>query len=389
MPINTTTGEITAKQALNALDGQDSGVTKALDFAVCDTDDTTKQFALDLSDADPNSTFTLKVAAGGDVTVTLPGEPGLGNVIGPNPSTDSAIARYDGTTGALIQDTPEALVGGTGTITCGDGTPSINGTAAAPELFLNRADNAVRQICLSNGENEMALYLQATGFPAVLETATSTDLAFQVDNTIWTIGCRGDNGTTTVGGYGSKNNADYVNKSPDTPSLRVLAPAGQTADVQTWEINGTGIIASLDETGAFNSAKVDATQYTSNGLTLAAAFSPTGVRLGTADTGIEITNTGVSTTDFIVISAGSDFTGKIEAFGVVEVYGASDESAGDGPGRIVFKNAAGDGGVTLKGPTSTGSTAVTYILPETDGTPGQVLSTNGSGVLSWVDNTIL
>lgn len=43
-------------------------------------------------------------------------------------------------------------------------------------------------------------------------------------------------------------------------------------------------------------------------------------------------------------------------------------------------NHSGAGSVTLKAPTSG---TVTYTLPGADGTSGQVLSTNGSGTLSW------
>jgi hypothetical protein len=43
-------------------------------------------------------------------------------------------------------------------------------------------------------------------------------------------------------------------------------------------------------------------------------------------------------------------------------------------------NHSGAGSVTLKAPTSG---TVTYTLPGADGTTGQVLSTNGTGTLSW------
>jgi hypothetical protein len=48
-------------------------------------------------------------------------------------------------------------------------------------------------------------------------------------------------------------------------------------------------------------------------------------------------------------------------------------------------NHAGAGSVTLKSPTSG---AVTYTLPGADGTSGQVLSTNGSGTLSFSGQAI-
>ena len=49
-------------------------------------------------------------------------------------------------------------------------------------------------------------------------------------------------------------------------------------------------------------------------------------------------------------------------------------------------NDGGSNWVALKGP-STVSSNITWTLPSADGTNGQVLKTNGSGTLSWVDQS--
>ena len=49
-------------------------------------------------------------------------------------------------------------------------------------------------------------------------------------------------------------------------------------------------------------------------------------------------------------------------------------------------NDGGSNWVALKGP-STVSSNITWTLPSSDGTNGQVLKTNGSGTLSWVDQS--
>lgn len=49
-------------------------------------------------------------ASGNDVTVDIPGgSAGSGDVVGPSSATDNAIARYDGTTGKLIQDSGASI----------------------------------------------------------------------------------------------------------------------------------------------------------------------------------------------------------------------------------------------------------------------------------------
>ena len=53
------------------------------------------------------------------------------------------------------------------------------------------------------------------------------------------------------------------------------------------------------------------------------------------------------------------------------------------PGQIVLAENSGTNSVGFKAPTSLGSSTV-WELPSVDGTTGQVLKTNGSGVLDWV-----
>jgi hypothetical protein len=51
-------------------------------------------------------------------------------------------------------------------------------------------------------------------------------------------------------------------------------------------------------------------------------------------------------------------------------------------GPLRFEDAAGGQYVAFAAPTTIASN-VTWTLPSVDGTTGQVLSTNGSGTLSW------
>jgi hypothetical protein len=72
--------------------------------------------------------------------------------------------------------------------------------------------------------------------------------------------------------------------------------------------------------------------------------------------------------------------------GLVELRGNQASSA-DNPGAIRFNCAANTHGITIKSPAHSAGATYTLTLPTDDGTDGQILKTDGSGVLDWVDNS--
>ena len=58
-------------------------------------------------------------------------------------------------------------------------------------------------------------------------------------------------------------------------------------------------------------------------------------------------------------------------------------SGGNGAGRLVLNCENNSHGITLQGPPHSAGADYTLTLPNDDGSSGEVLSTNGSGVLSW------
>lgn len=69
---------------------------------------------------------------------------GSGNVLGPSSSTNNAIARFNGATGAILKDSPETTVSDAGTITTGDGgAPSYTPTGASLVISSTDDDNGV------------------------------------------------------------------------------------------------------------------------------------------------------------------------------------------------------------------------------------------------------
>jgi len=60
-------------------------------------------------------------------------------------------------------------------------------------------------------------------------------------------------------------------------------------------------------------------------------------------------------------------------------------NATSGSGRIVLNCEQNTHGITLKGPPHSAAASYTLTFPNTDGTADQVLKTDGSGALDWVD----
>jgi hypothetical protein len=62
-------------------------------------------------------------------------------------------------------------------------------------------------------------------------------------------------------------------------------------------------------------------------------------------------------------------------------------NATSGSGRIVLNCEQNSHGITLKGPPHSAAADYTLTFPTTDGSADQVLKTDGSGVLDWVDQS--
>jgi hypothetical protein len=170
-----------------------------------------------------------------------------------------------------------------GTTYFGDGTVSVNGFAAAPELILGKNDNGTRQVCLTNGANEMFMYLQPTGFPATFGTATQTDLALQVNNTVFVMGVDGTTGKMSIGTYFGAG----AGHDPGVPALQVVGVTGQSVPLMEWHSTYGTVSAYIKADGEF---------HTNGGF-----YTP----------GIVITGSGALYTDYIRTSFPGD-TSSIE-----------------------------------------------------------------------------
>jgi len=340
MPVSSTR-VVTAQKALIALDGQPSGATRQEDFAVCDNADISKQLRVNMTASTTGKTVTLTAGANAaDIILTLPTTSGTlstssasGDVVGPASATASALAVYDGTTGKLLKSS-------TVTFDTGDGTVYHGAGAVHAAGFLSGASgvytDTIRKSVASDG---------------TLAINTSTRQLTASD--------------------------ESVNVTWATPNE--VSVAGKfTAGTSVNAASGSG----YKIRNAANTVDLQA-------IDSLAANNGRGIQLGTAACGILLDQSIASPAASLLVlevNDGAGAYGTIMAIAsVVEVFGASDNNASTGPGSIKLYNAAGDGNVILRGPSSVGSVATVYQLPD-DGTNGQVLSTNGSGALSWVNS---
>jgi len=143
---------------------------------------------------------------------------------------------------------------------------------------------------------------------------------------------------------------------------------------------------SFDGTGNINLPGVNAAgnQNTSGtAATVTGAAQSNITSLGTLTT-LSVDNITVDSNTISSTDSNGNILLAANGTGFVELRGNQDGSA-DNPGAIRFNCAANTHGITIKSPAHSAEAIYTLTLPEDDGTDGQVLKTDGSGVLDWVD----
>ena len=108
-------------------------------------------------------------------------------------------------------------------------------------------------------------------------------------------------------------------------------------------------------------------------------------------------NTQIATTAFVAAAVTAGSVGDLAAVTAAGSTTTQDVSVGDlftvqgdgasQDGRIKLNCSQNSHGVTIQAPPHSANATYTLILPTTDGDADQVLKTDGSGVLSWTDQT--
>jgi len=285
---------------------------------------------------------------------------------------DGKILKYDSSSSSfIIADDGGSGSGGASAFTGLSDTPSNFGGAAGKTLKVNSAGNAVEFVTVTTpagnfaGLTDTPSSLTGQGGKTVKVNSGGTALEFE------TVATDVVDDTTPQLGGNLDVQANEINTSTTNGNIK-LTPNGSGA-VEVKGAGGNDGTLQLNCSQNSHGVKIKSPAHSNNAtytLTLPTGISA-GLPLVSDSSGNLGWGTGFATTN------GSSFTGPIYAFGGIEL-GSHDTIKFDSDDQDTNH-------ISFKGPTSLSST-VTYTLPE-DGTNGQFLKTNGSGVLSFADVT--
>lgn len=152
---------------------------------------------------------------------------------------------------------------------------------------------------------------------------------------------------------------------------------GTVSDISNHSLEDLGNISSTAPTnGQVLSYNLSNTEW--EPVTLTSTFTG-----GTVPNPINIISTAVSSsssTGALVVAGGAGIAGNLNIDGDVSLNNSFLDLRNDSALR--FYDATASNFISIKAPTDA-TENVTYILPTADGDAGQVLQTNGSGVLTW------
>jgi hypothetical protein len=234
-----------------------------------------------VTNAAPDQTVALTAGTGISTSGTYPNftitntSPSLGgDVVGPSSATDNAVARYDTTTGKLIQNSL-VLIGDTGSVT------GVN-ALTAESLTVNN------DVTLGSSNTDTLDVRSRISSDLDPESNNAKDIGSSGRN--WRDGFFGRNLSTVnleVTGTTSFDGSQGT-------SGQVLTSAG-TGATPTWTTPTTGTVTSVGGTGTVNGITLTGTVTSSGNLTLGGTLS--GVSLSTQVTGtLPIANGGTGAT---------------------------------------------------------------------------------------------
>lgn len=263
---------------------------------------------------------------------------GVGDVVGPASSTDNAIARFDGTTGKLLQNST-VTIGDTGGISS---TIASGGNTVALTLVQNDTVNNPRTVSLTSTSTGATLFIDPNANASV---STSTGGAVLIENT-------GNLGSALV---------IYSNAGASTSGARLLSLRADNVlfdqAVMAISNDGTGAALSINGTGG-----------TGVGVTISTAGTGTNHSLGVNYTGTSATGAAGSFTSTNTAFTTLQISGHEFTHGTIKLSHVGDGISSDA-------NAAGFSMDLQNSDAGTGTTAAQgfFLTSTTGGTTGPLI----------------
>ena len=253
------------------------------------------------------------------------------------------------------------------------------------------------------GSQNLFSTIAVSGQSSVVADSTSDTLSLVAgSNMTITTNESGDSITfaSTGGGGGSQNVFSTIavsgqnNVVADSTTDTLTLVAGSNMTITTNDSSDTITFASTGGSGSLalnDLTNVDATTGLSNGKILKyngssweLADDLTGSSDVLSDTSPQLGgNLDVNGKDIVSTSNG-DIDLAPNGTGAVVFKGVSG-NGGNGAGRFKLNCEVNSHGITIQGPPHSAGANYTLTLPNTDGNANQVLKTDGSGTLDWVD----
>jgi hypothetical protein len=297
--------------------------------------------------------LAVDVATG---NVIIGQNPGLGDVTGPAVATDNALVRFDGVTGKLIQN-GVILESDTGDLTLVNSIANAAGLVATPSYtFTGDLDTGMWH----SGANTVDF---STNAFRALQLGASP--ALSVNYLVIAASATGNGPTITAAGTDAVVGIRLVPKS--TGAVINNAGAVATPSYSFTGNLGTGMWSSAGGVLDFSTGALRALQ-----LNTSPALSVNYLAITSAATG----------NGPILEAEGTD--ANIDIYSLPKGTGGFGVRGATNSGSIKLWNQANTFFAQIQAAAMASS--ITWTWPLTDGAAGQVLTTSGAGVLSWVNN---
>jgi hypothetical protein len=295
-----------------------------------------------------------------------------GDVVGPASATANAIPTFDGTTGKLIQNNSGVTISA-GIITATGFSGPLNGSVGAT----TPTTGVFTQVDIT-AQGDLRLQDSAGGqfvaFQAPTTLASSYTLTMPSDD-----GNPGQVLTTDGSGalsWSSSSGGDVTGPGSATDDAVVRF------DGTTGKLIQNSAVTIADTTG-------NITGGTYNKVTITAPASGSTLTIADGKTltvNATLTLAGTDSTTMTFPSTSTTLAGLAIAQTFTQDQAITGNLTMNAQGDVRFADADSSNWVAFQG-ASTIASNVTWTLPDTDGTNGQVLQTNGTGTLSWTTPT--